>query len=771
MKFLLIAKQKKNVDTFEAVLGELLARGQDVTLAIQQRDPERDARLAERLQHQRFALVPCPDVRTDGWRAAAPLVRTARDWAQYTRPAYRSASKLHRRAVERVFRELGASLTGVAPPLATGAGARVRDALAHIERAIPSDALHEEFLDRHRPDVLLVTPGLHFGSGQTDYIKAARARGVPVWMLLFSWDNLSTKGALHEPPDLMYVWNERQRQEAVELHDFPADRVVVAGAPRFDDFFALEPRVPRDAFFAPLGLDPERPTLLYLCSSRFIAARELAFIHSWLTALRAAGPPLDRCNVIVRPHPDVPLVDGGPEPEVVTWPGMRQATGWVQRPFDDAAAVVLRTTYGTPQAFYECLHHARAVVALNTSAELEAGIAGRPVYTVLSTDDAADGQANTIHFNYLLREHDGFVHYAPDLANHVGQLAAAVDAPADTASIRAFIGAFLRPLGDVPVAPVLAAMLIDRAAPRVSGARPVVPAAAVPMVDEAAFDDSALGGRGLSPADLSPAASRPTVPLGSPDSGARLYVTVATRRFTRRGAVTLPPALDAWLSVDVAPGEVLYDIGAGVGAASLTAAMRRSAVVVAFEPGFAAFHELCDNVILNGCAGRVVPLPVALGAQAGLRSLAYPHDAGGHQHALRGREWRPGRDVPGERYTQPVCAETLDEVVRRHRLPPPHAVRIALRSGAADVLRGAVDVLDTHRPRSILVMFKDEGDANEVQGAAAQLGYRASQAVEPSRGHALTLRLVPDGDRARPRGTIWRRIRRGARRNPVGRRT
>ena len=117
MKFLVIAKQKKNVDTFEAVLGELLALGHEVTLAIQQRDPERDGRLAERLRHERFALVPCPDERTDAWRAAAPLIRTARDWAQYTRPAYRTASKLHRRAVERLFRELGASVSGEAPPL------------------------------------------------------------------------------------------------------------------------------------------------------------------------------------------------------------------------------------------------------------------------------------------------------------------------------------------------------------------------------------------------------------------------------------------------------------------------------------------------------------------------------------------------------------------------------------------------------------------------------------------------------------------------------
>ena len=70
MKVLVIAKQKKNVDTFEGVLAGLLALGHEVTLAIQQRDPERDERLVDRLRHERFALVPCPEERTDGWRAA-----------------------------------------------------------------------------------------------------------------------------------------------------------------------------------------------------------------------------------------------------------------------------------------------------------------------------------------------------------------------------------------------------------------------------------------------------------------------------------------------------------------------------------------------------------------------------------------------------------------------------------------------------------------------------------------------------------------------------
>jgi FkbM family methyltransferase len=432
---------------------------------------------------------------------------------------------------------------------------------------------------------------------------------------------------------------------------------------------------------------------------------------------------------------------------------MRQATGWVQRPFADPAALVLRTTYGTPQAFFECLHHARAVVALNTSAELEAGIVGRPVYTVLSTDAAADGQSNTIHFNYLLREHGGFVHYAPDLGTHVVQLADALNALPETASIRRFIDAFLRPLGDQPVAPLLARMLADRAA------HPANVEAGPETVAEGGLQPAPQTAEPVPPATATPAAARPTVPLGA-GGAVRMYATPAARRITRRDVAALPPSLDAWLASDVAPGDVLYDIGAGVGAASLVAALQRGAVVVAFEPGFAAFHELCDNVVLNGCGGTVIPLPIALAAKAGLRALTYPHAAGSDHHALRQREWRPGREAAGDRYTQPVCAETLDDVVRRHRLPPPHSLRIAVRSGAGDVLRGAAGLLDTHRPRSILVMLKDAAESADVQGAAAEAGYTVAPAGETSDGQGVALRLVPDAER--PRTRRWGALRRAA---------
>ena len=37
-------------------------------------------------------------------------------------------------------------------------------------------------------------------------------------------------------PDRVFLWNDRQRDEACELHGVPADRVVVTGAQLFDQF-------------------------------------------------------------------------------------------------------------------------------------------------------------------------------------------------------------------------------------------------------------------------------------------------------------------------------------------------------------------------------------------------------------------------------------------------------------------------------------------------------------------------------------------------------
>jgi len=350
MKFLLVAKQEKNVEAYLATLGSLVERGHDVAVAIQERDEARDRRIAQQIVSPRFRVVPCPAARVDEWASVAALVRRLRDCLQFLTPPFAGASAVQRRIFVKLRQDFGVdadadALLAAFQALSQAQIARIDTVLRLVERSIPTSDLFDEFLRSEKPEVLLISPLVHFGSAQADVAASARRLGIPVWMLLYSWDNLSTKGCLHVEPDLMFVWNEQQRAEAGELHRFPASRVVVVGAPRFDSFFDLRPALTRAQFHDALGLDPARPTLLYLCSSRLIAPCELEFVHRWLAAVRSAeAEQLRGCNVVIRPHPDIDLLPPDAGFDRVRWPSAPRLDAHVARPFDDAGAVVLRTS-------------------------------------------------------------------------------------------------------------------------------------------------------------------------------------------------------------------------------------------------------------------------------------------------------------------------------------------------------------------------------------------------------------------------------------------
>ncbi|MBI4888577.1 MAG: FkbM family methyltransferase [Acidobacteria bacterium] len=711
MKILLVVKQKKNIDTFRRTIACLLERGHEVTVAVQERDEQRDEKLTRDIGHERFAIVACPPARTDQWTAVAALLRSLRDCLHYLRPALRGAVKLQTRTVLKLRQEIqipgdpeavAAALRELPPPQV----ARLEALLKLAEQKLPADSLYDEFIRSHAPDVLLVSPLVHFGSAQADLVASARHVGVPVWMLLFSWDNLSTKGTLHRPPDLMFVWNEQQRTEAQTLHGFPPERVVVVGAPRFDGFFALKPSMTREEFHAPIGLDPARPTVLYVCSSRFVSESELEFVRGWVREVRGSrSPVLQGCNIIVRPHPDVPLLPREEPTEHVRWPAAPELTAQVARPFGDPRAVVIRTAYRSSIGLFESIWHSGAVVGLNTSAELEAGIVGRPVFTIVVNPREADGQAGTLHFHYLLKEHGGFVSAEGNYKHHLSDLGDALKAPPDPAAIRAFIETFLRPHGiDTPVAPLLA-----EAIERAFDARPG--GAAVGAGSGAEADTAG---------DHTEAPEAPEAP--APKKGAddvvaldvrglriHLHVTPEIRRGKRPiNRLAYEEVVD-WLQSAVGIGDVLYDLGAGIGVYTLFAARHRAALVVAIEAGYSSYARLCENLLLNACDGIVVPLPFALAEADGLREMKYRlRQQGRDRYTLRNR-WRPRPSAAERTYVQPVCATALDKLVERFDLPAPHHVHFSRSTATRPVLSGAADTLSRPSVKSVFMTVDPKG--------------------------------------------------------------
>ncbi|MEQ1757980.1 MAG: hypothetical protein ABL986_06640 [Vicinamibacterales bacterium] len=462
MKIFIALKQRNYVATYAGLINILLQRGHLVRLVW----PDDDLSVPEGVTASpNLSIEIWEPRRTDEWAPVATSIRRGADYLRYLEQPYQGAAKLRARAFEKLLRSLSggeqvpeAGWSDRGLELSSTVRQRLQLIAGLMEQAIPSDPRIEALLSSPRPDVVLVSPLVDLGSSQTEIIKSAQQMGIPTGMVLFSWDNLSTKGGLHLPPDRLFVWNERQRQEAVSLHGYPIERAIATGAPRFDEFFKLVPETTRQEFCAPLGLDPAKPILIYLGSSKFVVTgTELPFIASWVRQIRTSEDArLRECNILIRPHPDVRMEPEEGPAQTVGW-NAKMKKGTITRPFDDPRAVVVRTHYRRAQGFYDALHHSSAVVGLNTSAALEAAIVGRPVFTIVAGDGAADGQVSTLHFRYLLEEEGGCVVLSSTFEEHLSQLTSVLRSNSDGSRYRQFACQFLRPLGeDIPAAETLA---------------------------------------------------------------------------------------------------------------------------------------------------------------------------------------------------------------------------------------------------------------------------------------------------------------------------
>jgi hypothetical protein len=395
-------------------------------------------------EYERFSYSMLPP-RKELWLHTATRLRSAIDLLRYFEPEFAQAEDLRARALGNApwYARLLAFL-GVLRV------ARLRRAIERSWRAVENRMpISEHCLAMIRecdPDVLLVSPLVEGGSPQGDHLRAADRLGIPTVLVVASWDNLTTKGVIRDVPELTIVWNEDQVREATDLHGLPADRVVATGAHSHDHWFTWKPSTAASDFNAKVGLARDRPFLLYVCSSGFIAGdAEVGFVREWADRLGASGDPeLESLGVIVRPHP-------------------QNFTSWRDADLDEPGRIavwprggVAPTGHQSKVDYFDSLYHAEAVVGLNTTALVDSAIVRRPVFTVVS-DDFRGTQSGTLHFSYLAREDgDGLLNVAESWQEHFAQLGAALRSPdRHREQIEGFLKGFVRPHGiDRPAAPL-----------------------------------------------------------------------------------------------------------------------------------------------------------------------------------------------------------------------------------------------------------------------------------------------------------------------------
>jgi FkbM family methyltransferase len=171
----------------------------------------------------------------------------------------------------------------------------------------------------------------------------------------------------------------------------------------------------------------------------------------------------------------------------------------------------------------------------------------------------------------------------------------------------------------------------------------------------------------------------------------------------------------------VAPGSVVYDIGANAGFYTLLGAVAAgpSGRVVAFEPLPRNLAFLHAHVRLNAL-DNVTILDLAIADMPGRARFASGATAAMGALSNTGELW--------------VRTSTLDALVQSAAIPPPHVIKLDIEGGELRALQGARHVLARHSPTLLLATHEDGIHAACVE-LLFELGYECAP-LEASSGGA-----------------------------------
>jgi len=161
---------------------------------------------------------------------------------------------------------------------------------AHRERA---------FLEKHKPDIVVSTHlSQTYGRG---LVAVANQMGIPTIGNLNSWDN-AWKG-IKARPKLLTCWSANNKDELCALASYRPDQLQVIGAPAFDAYFAPDAQWTRLQLCDRLGLEENRPILLFATLGQFKQQiDETNSLEVLLEAIDADAIP-GNPQVMVRLHP------------------------------------------------------------------------------------------------------------------------------------------------------------------------------------------------------------------------------------------------------------------------------------------------------------------------------------------------------------------------------------------------------------------------------------------------------------------------------------
>ncbi len=121
----------------------------------------------------------------------------------------------------------------------------------------------DQLFARLQPDLVFNGSQIHGRAAELP-LRVARRMGIRTAVFVFSWDNLTSQSRIMVPYDDYLLWNEGMRRQLLEIYpQVPSERVLAVGTPQFDFHFKPEFQLDREELCRRIGIDPDRPYVLY----------------------------------------------------------------------------------------------------------------------------------------------------------------------------------------------------------------------------------------------------------------------------------------------------------------------------------------------------------------------------------------------------------------------------------------------------------------------------------------------------------------------------
>jgi len=170
------------------------------------------------------------------------------------------------------------------------------------------------------------------------------------------------------------------------------------------------------------------------------------------------------------------------------------------------------------------------------------------------------------------------------------------------------------------------------------------------------------------------------------------------------------PETVQWIEKYVKKGEIVFDIGANVGAYSLimAIALQGEGMVYSFEPNSFNFFQLIRNIKLNNLQETISAFNIALSSKKQICDFNYKDLVfGSSLHALGKAQDLAGDSFIPE-FKQKMISYSIDDFVKEFNVPTINHMKIDVDGIEAEIIKGAVNTFSKKEFKSLMVELNDD---------------------------------------------------------------